>query len=96
MNDHQLDNRLNLLAICAALAFVVTGAIEGMTAHDASAYTAPIAAAPTPPAEVELPRIVVHARRETQQTAWLTPTATICAERVPLSMETVAGLRSLN
>ena len=76
MRDHQLDNRLNLIALLAALGMLAFGVVEG------ARHAAPTA---TTIAEVQLPRVVVEAERERPQALRANPDAVVCADRATLS-----------
>lgn len=87
----QLDDSLNLIAIAAAIFIGVAGAIAGLRATDRDVGTlSPAGAVPV----VELPRIVVTAQRG-QAYAQL-PTVTVCAERVPATIEIAQSRETLN
>jgi len=77
VRDHQLDNRLNLIAVLAALGVLAFGVIDGARNT---------ARAPATIAEVQLPRVVVQAERENPQTLRANPDAVVCADRAPLTL----------
>lgn len=81
MRDHQLDNRLNLIALLAAFGMLAFGAVDGALSEARSQPAI---------AEVQLPRVVVQAEREKPQALRANPDAVVCADRAPLTLRDTA------
>lgn len=78
VRDHQLDNRLNLIAVLAALGMLAFGALNGALSG---------LGARTEIAEVQLPRVVVQAKREAAQPLRTNPEIALCDDRAPQTLQ---------
>lgn len=87
MRDHQLDNRLNLIAVLAAFGMLAFGAVDGAL-KDVRAQAAIT--------EVQLPRVVVQAEREKPQALRANPDAVVCADRAPLTLRDTPPATQMN
>ncbi len=94
MRDHQLDNRLNLLALLTALGFVLAGVVHGAAQDRADREAARLAQRAVP--EVQLPRVLVQASRSHIAAAEAHQVAALCPDGSLATMESTLPSAKMN